>query len=73
MEGGTVLIKNHDTVVNTNSWRVEGNKLFITGSNTLGTISNELAIRKLTSSELTLSYIEKVDSFDFETTYYLSR
>lgn len=73
-EGGTVVIKNHETIVNTNSWRIEGGKLFITGSNTLGLLSGELTIRKLTATELTLSHItDQVDGFEFDITYYLSR
>jgi hypothetical protein len=73
MEGGTVLIKNHDTVVNTNSWRVEGSKLFITGSNSLGHPTSELEIRKLTSNELRISYKDEDGSFTSEWTHYLSR
>ncbi len=72
-DGGTVLIKNHDTIVNTNSWRVEGSTLNITGSNTLGLLSDELTIRKLTATELTLSYIDESDNFGFDITYYLNR
>jgi hypothetical protein len=72
-EGGTLLIKNHETAVNTNTWRVEGSKLFVTGSNNLGHPSTELEIRRLTSNELRLSYKDEDGSLTMEWTHYLSR